>query len=468
MNDWASRRKSIILVALVLILSVSAFYIFWKFWYRTPTCFDRLQNGDETGVDCGGSCSLVCSDAAIRPVVRWDPRLFEVSPGVWSALVYVENSNANIDAVHVPYRLIVYGDKNEIIGERSSATILPKNKTVGVFESNIQTKGGIRAKRATFEIGDNIVWEKNEEKSPDINITHSPLLRLDSAPRVEANIKNNEIRDIRNIELVVAIFDGSDNAIAASRTFLDSLKKNEDTNVFFTWPKPFLLGEKVCENPSNVMLLLDRSGSMSSIQKEPPQPLGDAKKAAIEFVKGLGTNDKIGLASFATEVKNPIDLVLTNNLDSANQAINSVSIEKSGTQYTNIYAALRSAWQELVTARATEESSKIIILLTDGVATNPRNPGGGTEKEDIQYAEDLAWKESLAIKKDGVVIYTIGLGKDINESFLKQIASGDNNYFFAPSADNLTTIYNNISSHICKEVPTRIEITYKIFGNLID
>jgi hypothetical protein len=76
----------------------------------------------------------------------------------------------------------------------------------------------------------------------------------------------------------------------------------------------------------------------------------------------------------------------------------------------------------------------------------------------------LAVNESSNAKKDGLSIYTIGLGKSINESFLKTIASGDSNYFFAPSAANLETIYKNISSDICKEVPARIEITYKIFG----
>ena len=93
----------------------------------------------------------------------------------------------------------------------------------------------------------------------DIDVTHGQILRLESAPRVLANVKNNGIKEIKNIELIAVIFDGSDNAIAASRTFVETLKKNESTDVFFTWPKPFELGSKVCEKPSDIMLLLDRS-----------------------------------------------------------------------------------------------------------------------------------------------------------------------------------------------------------------
>jgi F0F1-type ATP synthase gamma subunit len=105
-----------------------------------------------------------------------------------------------------------------------------------------------------------------------------------------------------------------------------------------------------------------------------------------------------------------------------------------------------------------------MILLTDGVANKPGNPGGRTEAEDIQYAEKLALKEAADAKKDGVTVYTIGLGKKINETFLKSAASAEDHYFFAPSAKDLEAIYKNISSEICQEVPARIEITYKVFG----
>lgn len=100
------------------------------------------------------------------------------------------------------------------------------------------------------------------------------------------------------------------------------------------------------------------------------------------------------------------------------------------------------------------------------MATNPKNPQGGTEEDDIKYAENLALQEALGAKKDGLIIYSIGLGDKINKSFLKRIAFEENNYFFAPTAIDLETIYKNISYDICKEIPARIEITYKIFDTL--
>jgi Mg-chelatase subunit ChlD len=466
-SGWATRRRAIILSAIVLSLSAISFAIFWSFWYQKPTCFDNLKNGDETGADCGGSCVLLCSADVIKPIVRWDPRLFEISPGIWSAIVYVENQNTNADATYVPYSFTIMDSDNTVLEKREGATILPRHKTVGIFEGLINIKGDAKPKRAVFELGKNIVWKKSKPTKEDITITHGSLLRLDSAPRVEANIKNNSTEEIKNIELIIAIFDGSDNAIAASRTFVEKLEKNEDANVFFTWPQPFKLGTKACEKSSNVMLLLDRSGSMAALNQNPPEPLSTAKAAAISFVDQLGSRDRVGVVSFATKAKDPIDTTLTSDFNLTKQAIESINIEASSTQYTNIYEVLHSAWQELGSARADQNSSKIAVLLTDGVANNPRDPKGHTEADDIKYAENLAMEESSNAKRDGISIYTIGLGNKINESFLKTLASGNTNYFFAPSASNLETIYKNISSDICEEIPARIEITYKAFGDAI-
>lgn len=467
MSPWASRRKTIYLAVIVLMLSSISFAIFWKYWYSTPTCFDNVKNGDEAGIDCGGSCALICSDEAIKPIVRWDPRLFEVSPGVWSTLVYVENQNTNADAIYLPYTFTLYDESSNVLEERKGATILPKAKVVGIFEGSILIENGVRPRRAVFEIGNGIVWKKNEEVGEKLKITHSSILRLDTAPRVEANIKNNTIEKVKNIELVAAIFDGADNVIAASRTFIEELDKDKSADVFFTWPKTFELGSKACEKPGDVMLLLDRSGSMASLGANPPEPLSEAKEAAKSFVDQLSTIDKIGFVSFASNAKNPIDLTLSSDINLAKQIIGEVSIEASSTQYTNIYEALNSAWQELISARSQTDSSKVIVLLTDGVANNPRDPQGRTEADDIKYAEDLALKEAVNIKRDGIIIYTIGLGEKINESFLKSIASESDNYFFAPTTNTLETIYKNISVDICKEVPARIEVTYKIFGDVI-
>ncbi len=210
-----------------------------------------------------------------------------------------------------------------------------------------------------------------------------------------------------------------------------------------------------------MVLALDRSGSMASEKQNPPEPLTSVKNAAVSFVKSLHSLDKVSVVSFATTASEPKDLPLTNNLNHATSTISSIKIWKNGEQYTNIYDAVRSSWEELSSDSATD-INKVAIILTDGVANYPQNPAGKTQGDDVVYAEGEALTEAAKAKKDGINIFTIGLGKNINESFLKSISSGDANFYPSPTKEDLDGIYKKISSSICKEVPARIEITYKI------
>src|SRR3989344_2002169 len=465
MSDWSSRRKAMYMWSAILVLTVITFFIFWNFWYKVPTCFDSFQNGDEEGIDCGGSCSLVCSAAAAEPLLRSDPRVFNVVGDVYSVLAFVENRNVNFEAPYVPYRFRIYDASNKMVYEREGVTAFLKNGTISLFEGNILIPN-VLPKRAELEISKNIRWTKKVEQPPEIELKNSPLLREETAPRIEASISNKSIKDVKNIELVAVVFDGRDNAIAASRTFIERLNKNVTTDVFFTWPTPFTLGEKACEIPSSIVLALDRSGSMASFGTNPVEPLTSVKLAAKNFIAELKGADLASVVSFATEAS-VLTEVMTNDFASLQTGVDAISVQTSGTQYTNIADAIYKSF-ELLSMNEEVKSQKIVILLTDGTATYPLDPKGSkTEAEEIAYAEKAAEAAANTLKQGGAVLYTIGLGKDVNKSFLSRIASSADNFLEAPSTTTLNSVYKKISGSICKEVPARIEVSYKILGEFL-
>lgn len=464
MSSWASRRKAVYFWTVVLTLTAVSFSIFWKFWYRAPNCSDGLQNGDETGIDCGGSCSLVCSALTQSPISRSDPRVFKVMDNIYSVLAFVENHNLDFEAPYVPYKFKIYDEKNKLIYEREGVTIFAKNRTVAIFEGNMLITRGI-PKRAEIELPQSIHWLKILRNEPEIEIQSSAILKQDSSPRIEAVISNKSIEDLKNIELVAVVFDGRDNAIAASRTFINRLDKNQKSDIFFTWPKPFDLSVAACEKPSDIVIAIDRSGSMASISKNPPEPLSSVKSAAENFVSELKEGDSAGLLSFATEASDPPDASLTSDFASLKASIINLQIKEDGTQYTNIADAISKSSDLLFAKDDGVKNQKIIVLLTDGAATRPSNPDGSkTEDEEIKFAEEAAQRTANLAKQNGVLIYAIGLGKNIRENFLKKIATTPENFLKAPSTSTLKDVYSKISSSICKELPARIEITYKIFG----
>jgi Mg-chelatase subunit ChlD len=453
--DWATRRKIqylSILVAGIIVFFVIPFYVFI---YKAPTCFDNLKNGDETGVDCGGACELVCSSQIAEPISRWDPRVFKVSDGTYSVLAYLENPNVTAEVANAPYTFKLFDKDNILVSERSGTTLIPRGQTFALYEPNISTGERVPT-RAVFEFGKNLTWVKNTAPQEDITVTSKALSREDSTPRVDAVVVNNGTTLIPHIEFVAIVYDGAGNAIGASKTFVNDLVRGSTKSLVFTWPQPFTTKSDSCDQPVDVALVLDRSGSMASLGENPPQPLTDVKTAAAFFVGKLRSTDQVSLVTFANEASSPIDSNLSSDFKDVAASIDAINIAKNGLQNTNIADAIAKAREELLSPRHKNNSQKVMITLTDGVANRPERSG------DAAYAETIAQSEADIAKQSGIAMYSIGLGKDINANFLARIASSTDEFYLAPTTETLTNIYSQIATKICKRRPAVIEVLPRV------
>ncbi len=208
--------------------------------------------------------------------------------------------------------------------------------------------------------------------------------------------------------------------------------------------------------PVDVMLIIDRSGSMGDHYNQTHTKLDLAKAAAKTFVDQLNmTRDRVGLASFADEAT--LDCYLTNNTASIKSHINSLNANG----YTNIGGGISKSNEEFVN-HGRSDAVWVMILLSDGKANRPQSEG---------YAHDYAIEQAECakiLKGKGVRIYTIGLGSpdDLDEDLLKQIAFDESKYFHAPTADQLESIYIAISKDILLQVRYDIVIIQlNIFGS---
>ncbi|MGI8372633.1 cell wall-binding repeat-containing protein [Priestia megaterium] len=168
---------------------------------------------------------------------------------------------------------------------------------------------------------------------------------------------------------------------------------------------------------SNVALAigfaLDSSGSM-----EWNDPDDIRKQTAKEFVDKLDNNDKAAVIDFDDYAN--VNIGLTNNKEEIKDAID--QIDSSGG--TDLAEGMEASINELE-----DDNSKVkyIILLTDGQ--------GYYDKNLTKKAKDL-----------GIVVFTIGLGDDVDETLLKEIAEQTGGkYYHAQSSDDLDTIFDQTS-----------------------
>ncbi len=183
---------------------------------------------------------------------------------------------------------------------------------------------------------------------------------------------------------------------------------------------PVALNEKCIPGMrhADVVLVMDTSSSMAG------QKLAAAKLAALSFVDQLSLpEDQVGIVSFNSSAR----LVgeLTGQPKALADAIASLAVEVG----TRIDLGLAVAHEELVGPRSIEDNTAVIVLLTDGV----------------QREEQPALDAALRARTDGVRIFAIGLGEDVDAAFLRQIAGGPRGLYLAPGPDDLSDIYNEVA-----------------------
>ena len=236
--SWASRRKGIYSGSTFAVMLVLALLGYVLFFYHAPTCSDGVQNGQEGGVDCGGKCQKICPAEALPPTILWS-RSFEIVPGVWNSVAYVENQNADAGIVSIAYRFKLFGADNVIITERGGTTFLAPHATAVIVEPSLNVGQRIPM-RTEFEFLAVPVWEHiNEQTIATLKVVGSTLSTPESTPRISALIENSSSVTAGNIEATAIAFDVNDNAIAASKTLIPELSHGASQQVTFTWPQPF-------------------------------------------------------------------------------------------------------------------------------------------------------------------------------------------------------------------------------------
>lgn len=440
--------------------------VYAKFFYESPQCFDGKQNGTESGVDCGGMCTRICTAEVVPPVVVW-AKSFKVVDGQYNAVAYVENRNNSAAAPTVNYTLRLLKDGKEL-ARRQGKTILPPGSTYPVFEGRISVPRGEEPTETVLEIAPVDLWVPATEGREQFRTTDIALSSADSEPRLRAVVENTRIEAATGVEVVATIFDSEGTPLTASQTIVDSLPGQTRKEIYFTWPEPIATTIRSCEVPSDVMIVLDRSGSMAADGGTPPEPLESAKKAAQSFVGRLQPRDTVGFLSYATTPSSPIEQVLTPDRSVLVSAIEGVTMGTDGTQYTNMGDAFSTALAELTSSRHRDDARKVIVFLTDGDVTRPVNPETG--RLDREYAANYANDAATRAKAAGVIVYAIGFGDFLSAQndavardtqLIKNFATSPETYFEAPSVADLDRVYQTIATSICEVGPARIEIIPK-------
>jgi len=212
----------------------------YKSLQPTPTCFDKVQNQEEEGIDCGAVCGNICLQA-LPPVKVLSSQIFLIRTidnfADYDALFKVNNPNVTFGSGNVEYDLRLFdANDNTILSKTGSFYILP-GQTKYIYEPLLKTELPAVSAELTIKKVD---WQKLEGVfNEDIKLaTKAKDYLLDGKPgvfsRVVGTISNLSDFDLNMVDVVVVLFKNNI-PVGANRTDMRTLTAGEDRFFEVDW-----------------------------------------------------------------------------------------------------------------------------------------------------------------------------------------------------------------------------------------
>ena len=211
--------------------------------------------------------------------------------------------------------------------------------------------------------------------------------------------------------------------------------------------------------PIAVILVIDISGSMSSVGSSGKTLMEEAKESAKEGLRALDTRDYVGIVTFGDNANTVLDLTPVSEMRKIETAIDKIDYEMAGTVYSN---GLERAGM-LLKAMAGGVNKKHIIFISDGEPTpgdymylekTETNRAAGITTSCISYVGSVSVMESIA-DAGGGKNYSAKDGQALAEAIKADIGAPEIREFeyvtFQPEFGDYSSILAGINEN---EIPT--------------
>jgi VWFA-related protein len=224
-----------------------------------------------------------------------------------------------------------------------------------------------------------------------------------------------------DVTLYLDVRDGSGQLVTGLAESAFSISEDSDTRDITAF-----IGSG--DQPVTAVMLIDHSGSMEDGQKMP-----DAVAAALAFLDELEDGrDSLGVIAFddAFTVLGDLQVVDESARADLRAAIGALQPDGGTSYYDAIYKA--TSMLKGVPGR------KVVLALTDGEDTSSSRTDLGKM---IDYVQD-----------SNVVVFTIGLGSDVQSTMLERVArETGGQYYEEPSGSDLAQLYTDIARSLQDE-----------------
>ncbi len=230
------------------IIGLIVFFValFWSSWYfltiPDPTCFDKRQNQDEDGIDCGGSCgACVVVYTPEDIVVREATFVPSGEEGVYDILGAIYNPNDELGAASFTYTFQVKGSSGEILAEAKGRNFILPQETKTLLAIGVRSSSRPQSVHIVFS---DATWEKfsGYQEKPVLSIRDKRYEKVTNSPffsEATGTLSNDSLFDFGSISVKVILRDVNGRPVAFNQTEMNTVLSKEERDFRLRFPRAF-------------------------------------------------------------------------------------------------------------------------------------------------------------------------------------------------------------------------------------
>lgn len=234
------RLKQFLYGAGYIIVAFGFIFLIYVVWLKpAPTCFDNVQNQNETGVDCGG----VCQPCELKNLVPLDADWIKYFPaGNQTAIVAkINNTNIRWAADSFTFALDIYGTSSVKIKTITGNSFIYSGEIKYLFElSDIDSKNISDVKIFFSDVN----W-KEDIYFPKPLLTQVRGIKTEASQGGGVNVSgfvlNNNAFNLSKLGIIGFLSNSSAIQIGVSRTELENIAAFTEVPFKINFPKNFSL-----------------------------------------------------------------------------------------------------------------------------------------------------------------------------------------------------------------------------------
>ena len=235
MATWSSKRKFVYAILAIIIVAAAVGLPAWKILYVPPSCTDARQNGDEQGIDCGGSCTKVCQNAFLPlPSPSW-VRFKQIVSNSYNAAAYIVNPNPKAGAKSIPYTFDMLDANGLSLSHISGSFDIAPGRNTVVFAGPfiLKTQAPVRT---IFTIDRDPVWYVGNDPLPSLTVADKDYSEATTSSSLTVTLNNTGALPIPALNVYAILNDEDGNVVDFSRTLVDGIQPGGTAAAPFTWP----------------------------------------------------------------------------------------------------------------------------------------------------------------------------------------------------------------------------------------